>query len=158
MADLHSKILAAPPQSSFSIFMHHCYTNNNRKTGVNVVPLVNRFWTSSVKCYTVNFCSHVSKGPVIIMNQIKSIYNKACKDSHSHPIHNCFLIIASNVSGKFFRIIGWRPSLWIWLSSTLVNPRSAPFIAHLLMFSKTPNSVEMNTRPVNSIHRKLNRH
>ena len=31
------------------------------------------------------------------MNQLKSIYNKQFKDSHSHPIHTYFLIIASNV-------------------------------------------------------------
>ena len=30
------------------------------------------------------------------MNQLKSIYNSLFKDSHSHPIHTCFLIIVSN--------------------------------------------------------------
>ena len=43
-----------------------------------------------------NFCIHASKGPVIIMNQLKYIYNSPFKDSHSHPIHTCFLKIASN--------------------------------------------------------------
>ena len=43
------------------------------------------------------FCIHASTGPVIIMNQLKSIYNSSFKDLHSHPIHACFLIIASNV-------------------------------------------------------------
>ena len=39
-------------------------------------------------CYiTANFCIHASKGPVIIMNQINSIYNGPFKDSHSRPIH-----------------------------------------------------------------------
>ena len=33
---------------------------------------------------------------VINMNQLKSIYNSPFKDSHSHPIHTFFLIIASN--------------------------------------------------------------
>ena len=33
---------------------------------------------------------------MIIMNQLKSIYNSPFKDSHSHPIHTCFLIIACN--------------------------------------------------------------
>ena len=42
------------------------------------------------------FWIHASKGPVIIMNQLKSIYNSPFKDSHSHPIHTCFPIIDSN--------------------------------------------------------------
>ena len=44
-----------------------------------------------------NFCIHASKGPVIIMSQLKSIYNSPFKDSHSHPIQTCFPMIASNV-------------------------------------------------------------
>ena len=39
---------------------------------------------------------HASKGLAIIMNQLQSIYNSPFKVSHSHPIHNCFPIIASN--------------------------------------------------------------
>ena len=39
---------------------------------------------------------HVSKGPVIIMNQLKSFYNRQFKDSHSHPFHIYFTMIASN--------------------------------------------------------------
>ena len=65
--------------------------------GMNFVVLVSRFQTSSVKCWTANFCIHASEGPVIIMNQLNSIYNSPFKDSHSHPIHTCFPIIASNV-------------------------------------------------------------
>ena len=42
------------------------------------------------------FCIHANKGPVIIMNQFKSIYGSPIKDSHSHLIHTCFPIIASN--------------------------------------------------------------
>ena len=42
------------------------------------------------------FCIHASKGPVIIMNHLKSIYNSRFKYSHSHPIHTFFPIIASN--------------------------------------------------------------
>ena len=34
--------------------------------------------------------------PLIIINKLKSIYNSPFKDSHSHPIHTCFPIIASN--------------------------------------------------------------
>ena len=30
------------------------------------------------------------------MHQLKSIYNSPFKDSHSHPIHTCFPMIASN--------------------------------------------------------------
>ena len=69
-------------------------TSNNRKTDENVVALANRFWTSSVKCWTTNI--HASKGPVIIMNQLIFFYNSPFKDSHSHPIHPGFPIIASN--------------------------------------------------------------
>ena len=39
---------------------------------------------------------HTSKGPVIIMNQLKPIYNSPLKNSHSHPVHTCFPIIAGN--------------------------------------------------------------
>ena len=39
------------------------------------------------------FCIHASKEPVIIINQLKSIYNSTFKDSHSHLIHTCFPII-----------------------------------------------------------------
>ena len=42
------------------------------------------------------FFMHASKDPVIIMNQLKSIYNSPFTDSHSHPIHTSFPIIASN--------------------------------------------------------------
>ena len=42
------------------------------------------------------FCFHASEGPVIIMNELKSIYNSPFKDLHSHPYHTCFPIIASN--------------------------------------------------------------
>ena len=44
------------------------------------------------------FCDLASEGPDIIMHQLKSIYNSPFKDSHSHPIHTCFAMIASNVS------------------------------------------------------------
>ena len=40
------------------------------------------------------FCIHASKALVIIMNQLKSIYISPFKDSHSHPIHICFPVIA----------------------------------------------------------------
>ena len=39
---------------------------------------------------------HASKGQIIIINQLKSIYNSLFEDSYSHPIHTCFLIIARN--------------------------------------------------------------
>ena len=38
-------------------------TSNNRKTGANVVALVIRLFTSSVKCWTTNFCDLASEGP-----------------------------------------------------------------------------------------------
>ena len=63
---------------------------------VYVLGLFNRFSTSSVKCWTVNFCIHASKCPVIIMYQLKSLYNSPFKDTYSHPIHTRFAIIASN--------------------------------------------------------------
>ena len=39
---------------------------------------------------------HASKGQIIIINQLKSIYNSLFADSYSYPIHTCFLIIARN--------------------------------------------------------------
>ena len=46
-----------------------------------------------------NYHIHASKGPVIIMNQLKSIYNSPFKDSHSYPTHtSSFPIIASYVA------------------------------------------------------------
>ena len=50
------------------------------------------------------FFIHASKSPVIIMNQLKSIYSSQCKDSHSHPIHTCFPIIASNTYVKVWQM------------------------------------------------------
>ena len=77
-------------------------TSDNRETGVNIVVLVNRFLTSSVKCWTANFCTHAFKGPVTNMNQLKSIFNRSFNDSHSHPIHTCFQIVAINYSHCIF--------------------------------------------------------
>ena len=45
-------------------------TSNHRQTGGNVLGLLIRFSTSSVKCWTVNFCIHPRKGPVINMYQL----------------------------------------------------------------------------------------
>ena len=42
------------------------------------------------------------KGPVIIMNQLKSFYNSTFKHSHSHHIHICFSIIATNQTQFFW--------------------------------------------------------
>ena len=42
------------------------------------------------------FVIHASRGPVIIMNQLQSIYSNPFKDSYSHPIHTCFAMIAIN--------------------------------------------------------------
>ena len=81
---------------SLEISQKKFITSNHRQTGVNVLDLLNRFSTSSVKCWTVNFCNHASKDPVIIMHQLKSSYNSPFKDSHSHPIHTCFPMIANN--------------------------------------------------------------
>ena len=87
-------------------------TSNNWKTGVNVVDLMKRSWTWSEKYWTANFCIHASKGPVIIMNQLQSIYNSPFKDSYSHPIHTCFPIIASSksyVGAAFIENPGSKP-------------------------------------------------
>ena len=49
------------------------------------------------------FDIHASKdAAAIIMNRLKSIYNSLFKDSHSHPIHTCLPIIASNVTESRF--------------------------------------------------------
>ena len=51
------------------------------------------------------FCIHACKGLVIIMNQLRSIYNSPFKDSYSHHIHTCFPIIARNGVLKFYWLI-----------------------------------------------------
>ena len=38
---------------------------------------------------------HVSKSPVIIINQLRSFNSRQFKDSHSYPFHTCFPMIAS---------------------------------------------------------------
>ena len=45
------------------------------------------------------------------MHQLKSIYNSPFKDSHSHPIHTCFLMVASNVEAnkRHLKSIRWFP-------------------------------------------------
>ena len=43
------------------------------------------------------FCNLASEGLDIIMHQLKFVYSSPFKDSHSHPIHTCFAMIASNV-------------------------------------------------------------
>ena len=103
---LHGTILGAPflRTKMFLILRRSCtgniglaveviITSNNRKC----CSLINRFENSSVKCWTANSCIHASRGPVIIINQLKSVYNSPFKDSYSNSFHNCFPIIASNV-------------------------------------------------------------
>ena len=58
---------------------------------MNVTALVN-----SIKCWTANFCIHTNNGPVIIMNQLKSVCNMQFKHKYSHPIYTSYLIIAGN--------------------------------------------------------------
>ena len=55
-------------------------------------------------------CIYARKGPVIIMNQLKSIYNSQLKDSHSYPIHTCFQIIASKGKHRWWT---WPLATWI---------------------------------------------
>ena len=92
---MHVRKMVTSTNSSMDSSLEYI-ASNNRKTGVNVVALVNRFLTSSVKCWTVIFCIYANKNPVIVMNQLKSIYNSPFKDSHSRPIRTCFPMIASN--------------------------------------------------------------
>ena len=49
--------------------------------------------------FDINACKDAA---AIIMNKLKSIYNSPFKDSHSHPIHTRFPIIASNVTESRF--------------------------------------------------------
>ena len=54
------------------------------------------------------FFSHASKGLVIKMNSLQSIYNIPFTHSHSNPIYICFPIISSNVTcrgGMFWSVI-----------------------------------------------------
>ena len=48
--------------------------------------------------FDCELCDLASKGPDIIMYQLKSRCNSPFKDSNSHPIHTCFAMIASNVA------------------------------------------------------------
>ena len=59
-----------------------CITSNHRQIGVNIIGLLNRFLTSSLKCWTTNFSIHASDCPVFIMNQLKSVYNIPFLDSY----------------------------------------------------------------------------
>ena len=59
---------------------------------MNVLGLSNRFATSYVNYWTVSFRIHVNKGPVIIMNQLKSLCNSSFKNSNLHR----FQMIDSN--------------------------------------------------------------
>ena len=67
---------------------------------------------SRVKCWSAIFCIHANEGPVINMNQLKSIYNNPFKDSKSHPIYtyvvnfiNHVLIFEDEEAGV--RGVGW---------------------------------------------------
>ena len=50
-------------------------------------------------------CIHTSKGPIIIMIQLKSINNSPFRRSYSLPIHTCFPTIASNDQWRFENIL-----------------------------------------------------
>ena len=111
---------------------------------MNVVTLVNRFLTSSVNCWTANFCNHTSKGQVIIMNWLKSIYSSPFTDLHSHPIHTCFAIIASNVNEHSFHFV--TLSLVLVLSTyttkvTTIAKKEASTITYLLRIFLQKNSI-----------------
>ena len=43
-----------------------------------------------------SYSIHAGKGPIIMMNQLKSIYNSPFKSSHSPTIHTSLATIASN--------------------------------------------------------------
>ena len=76
------------------VFILFVVTSNNRQTGVNILALVNRALTPSVKCFTFSFCVYASRGLVTIMNQPKSVYNSSFTlIPHSH----LFSIIANKV-------------------------------------------------------------
>ena len=64
------------------------------------------------------FCIHASKGAVIIRNQLKYIYNSPFKDSLSHPINTCFLIIASNAVRVELLGVYWKVCLELTLTIT----------------------------------------
>ena len=66
---------------------------------MNIVAIVNRFETLRAKYWTAKLCFHASKGPVLIMTQLKFIYNRPFKNLHLHPIHSFFPMIASNAGG-----------------------------------------------------------
>ena len=55
------------------------------------------------------------------MNQLKPIYNSPFKDSHSHPIHTYFPIIASNVQNFVLGVQNDRRSIGRYRSTLCVN-------------------------------------
>ena len=66
---------------------------------MNVVASVNRFKPQELNVGLSLFVIWlITNGPDIIMHQLKSIYNSPFKESHSHPVHTCFAMIASNVT------------------------------------------------------------
>ena len=54
------------------------------KSHVNVFSFSEQILNLKCKMLDGQFCIHVGESPVIIMNQLKSIYNSPSKDSHSH--------------------------------------------------------------------------
>ena len=83
-------------------------TSNHRQIGVNIVALLNRFYTSSVKFSTTNFSIHASECPVFIMNQLKSVYSIPFLDSYPHLIHICLSMIAPYLHYTQLRIYIWN--------------------------------------------------
>ena len=65
-----------------------------------------------MKYWPANFCIHASKSPVIILNQLKSICSSPFIDLHSHPIHTCYPIFASNGRPLILIFEGGAVSLW----------------------------------------------
>ena len=87
LSDFRSQPVNKERYSEFStkkIYHYLSITRNHRKTGVNSVALVNRF-LKTLKCWIANFCIHDGKGPVSVMNQLKSIYNSPFIDLRSRP-------------------------------------------------------------------------
>ena len=55
---------------------------------------------------------------MIIINQLISIYDSPFKDSHSHPIHTCFPIIASNGILCLLQVyVGRRELVGVWYTT-----------------------------------------
>ena len=77
------------------------------------------------------------------MNQLKSIYNSPFRDSHSHPIHTCFPIIASNT--VLYNFTMSRP-ITMYFNRVYFRPRGR-LSSRLELLLRIPRSPQTSQSP-----------